>query len=85
MAPIAVQTTSELTRSGIKHTIHETGLYPSSNETSTRMNDLDASKLIFSRNLKPKKVPEPDSPEVWAQNICTDHSRLSLPYLCSAS
>lgn len=34
---------------------------------SSHLQDLDASKLDFSLNPDPKTVPEPNSPEVWAQ------------------
>lgn len=76
MAPIAIapfQTTSELTHSGIKHTITKTAPSIITNGNSTIINELDASKLVFTRNLSPRAVPEPDSPEVWTQSVCTDH------------
>jgi len=71
-----MQTTSELTKKGIEHTISETAPSIATNGTSTHLDDLDeldASKLTFTRNSNPQEVPEPNSPEVWAQNYCTDH------------
>lgn len=77
MAPSAiapVETTSELTHSGIKHTITKTASPTSINGNSSQFsNELDASKLVFTRNLSPHAVPEPNSPEVWSQSVCTDH------------
>ena len=35
--------------------------------------ELDASKLVFTRNLSPHAIPKPDSPEVWTQSVCADH------------
>ena len=77
MAPTAIalfQTTSELTHSGIKHTITKTApsVITNGNAIPT-IDELDASKLVFTRNLSPRAVPEPDSPEVWTQSVCTDH------------
>lgn len=77
MAPTAiapVQTSSELIRSGIKHSLTETVPSLTTNCCHTpSIDELDASKLVFTRNLNPHAVPEPDSPEVWAQSVCTDH------------
>ena len=77
MAPTAIapfQTTSELTHSGIKHAVAKTAPSITTNGNSTPiLNELDASKLVFTRNLSPRAVPEPDSPEVWTQSVCTDH------------
>ena len=77
MAPTAIepfQTTSELTHSGIKHTVTKTAPSLTTNGNSIpTIDELDASKLIFTRNLNPRAVPEPDSPEVWSQSVCTDH------------
>ena len=77
MAPTAIapfQTTSELTYSGIKHAVTETAPSVISNgNTTPSSKELDASKLVFTRNLSPSAVPEPDSPEVWTQSVCTDH------------
>ena len=73
MAPIATQTTSELTETAIKHAIIKTAPSITTNGASTHLSELDASKLIFTRNQNPRAVPEPNSPEVVAQNVCTDH------------
>jgi len=35
--------------------------------------DLDASKLRITRTTTPRKVPEPNSAEVWSYKACTDH------------
>lgn len=71
MSPSAVlpETTSELTKAGVNHTIEKTApsLKPAANGTSIQLAELDASMLMFTRNLSPKAVPEPGSPEVWAQ------------------
>ena len=61
--PIPSVTTTELTNAGITHT----------NDPKPQINELNASKLVFERNTSPKAVPEPNSPEVWEQNVCTDH------------
>lgn len=70
MAPTALQTTSELIHSGVKRNLVQK---PVSNSYSTRIDALDASKLIITPNRNPHAVPETDSPEVWAQNACSDH------------
>lgn len=73
MAPTAIQTTYELTTSAMRHTFAETVPSPGTHGTFDNLSKLDASKLIFSRNPNPKDVPELNSPEVWAQNVCSDH------------
>ncbi|KAK4697149.1 branched-chain amino acid aminotransferase, partial [Lecanoromycetidae sp. Uapishka_2] len=73
MAPIATQTTSELTKAGIENTISKTASSIATKATSTQLDELDASKLIFTPNQEPKSVPELDSQEVWDQKYCTDH------------
>ena len=77
MAPTAIelfQTTSELTYSGIKNTLTKTAPSMNTNGNSIpTIDELDASKLLFTRNLNPHAVPEPDSREVWSQSVCTDH------------
>lgn len=77
MAPTAIepfQTTSELTYSGIKNTVTKTASSLTTNGNAIpTIDELDASKLLFTRNLNPRAVPEPDSPEVWSQSVCTDH------------
>lgn len=68
------QITSELTHSSIKHAVTKTAPSISTNGNPTPIiNELDASKLVFTRNLSPHAAPEPNSPEVWAQSVCTDH------------
>ena len=71
MAPSAIDpdTTTDLVRTGIKHTIAETApsIVPDGHDSG--LQELDASKLIFTRNNSPKAVPEPNSPEVWTQNV----------------
>ena len=85
MAPTALaplQTTSELAHSGIKHILTKTAPSVIANGSSNPgINELDASKLVFTRNLSPHAVPEPDSPEVWTQSVI--FSELSLPHSCS--
>lgn len=74
MAPSAInpppETTSELVSAGIKHAIAKTApsIAPHHGDSST-LQELDASKLMFTRNLNPKPVPEPNSPEVKAMNV----------------
>jgi hypothetical protein len=38
------------------------------------IHDLDASKLKVTRTNSPRKVPEPNSAEIWDMKTCTDHS-----------
>ena len=73
MAPIALQTTSELDCSGVKDTITKTAPSIVANGISTKLNQLRATDIIFTRNQAPKAVPEPNSPAVQALNVCTDH------------
>lgn len=77
MAPTALapfQTTSELTHFGIKHSLTKTApSFIASGNATPSIDELDASKLVFTRNLYPHAVPEPNSPEVWTQSVCTDH------------
>lgn len=59
---------------GIKHTVTKTAPSLTTDGTSNPpIDELDASKLVFTRNLNPRAVPEPDSPEVWTMSVCTDH------------
>lgn len=73
MAPSAVippaETVSELVKSGINRTVINTAPSTTPNGSSSKLNELDANKLIFTRNLNPHSVPKPNSPEVWAQNV----------------
>ncbi|KAL6714975.1 hypothetical protein ACLMJK_007235 [Lecanora helva] len=73
MAPTALQSTSELTDSAIKHAATKTAALTSTNSSVEHINELDSSRLVFTRNQNPKDVPEPDSPEVRAINVGTDH------------
>ena len=73
MAPAPVETISQLTNSGMQKTVTKTAPSIASIGSPNCINELDAAKLIFTRNHHPKTVPEPDSPEVVAQNVCTDH------------
>ncbi|KAI9811632.1 MAG: hypothetical protein M1827_005381 [Pycnora praestabilis] len=75
MAPSAVplQTTEELISAGINHTIEKTAPSIASNGLSSPLPELDASKMTTARTKERRNVPEPNSPEVWAQNTCTDH------------
>ena len=73
MAPIALQTNSDLEFSGIKDTIIKTAPSLIGNDTSTELSQLHAADIVFTRNLEPKAVPEPNSPAVQALNVCTDH------------
>ena len=51
-----------LTKSGFRDTIKETDSSTSDSPTSL-LQELDASKLTFTRNQNPKAVPEPGSAE----------------------
>ncbi|RSL95708.1 hypothetical protein CDV31_013766 [Fusarium ambrosium] len=46
---------------------------PQPNDASTSKQRLDASKLKFTQSTFLHPVPEPGSPELWAQNVHTDH------------
>lgn len=67
--PLVQETTSELVCAGIKQTVAETAPSIAADGSHSTLSELDASKLIFIRNLNPRAVPEPGSPEVWAQNM----------------
>lgn len=73
MAPSAVtppaETVSELVISGINRTVVDTAPSMTLKSSPSKLNELDANKLIFTRNLNPHSVPTPNSPEVWAQNV----------------
>ena len=78
MAPVALtpvsppsptlDSTSQLTKAGTNNILAQT----ISNDSSA-VADLDASKLTITPNLNPKSVPALTSPEVWTQNVTTDH------------
>lgn len=76
MAPSAfipsqpLQTTPEPVGLSIKRALAKTTPSPtlkSSSYISSNLQELDASKIDFNLNPNPKTVPEPNSPEVWAQ------------------
>ena len=67
--PIVPETTSELVCAGIKQTVAETASSIAIHGSHSILGELDASKLTFIRNLNPRPIPEPGSPEVWAQNM----------------
>lgn len=78
MAPAAVtpvsppsptlDNTSKLTKAGTENILAKTISNP-----APTVADLDASKCTFTPTLNPKKVPAPNSPEVWSQDCTTDH------------
>lgn len=73
MSPSAVNptTVSGLTAAGIEHHIVEHP--PSSGSSDARLAPLDASRLTTTFTTAPRPVPEPESAEVVAQKVCTDH------------
>ncbi|KAL9106395.1 MAG: hypothetical protein Q9227_008596 [Pyrenula ochraceoflavens] len=56
------ETTSKLTKAGIIHS-----------EEPSPLGKLNASKTKLTVNPSPRPVPAPNSPDVWAQRVCTDH------------
>ena len=62
------QTVSSLVSSGIEHVIAKMAPSIAPQAASSSLQELDASKLIFTRNLNPKLVPEPNSPEVMSMS-----------------
>lgn len=58
---------SSLTAAGIKHQ------QPATNGHGSDLAPLDASRLTVQLTTSPRTVPEPNSPEVFAQKTCTDH------------
>ncbi|KAF4538141.1 putative branched-chain-amino-acid aminotransferase protein [Lasiodiplodia theobromae] len=73
MSPSAVNptTVSGLTEAGIEHHIVEHP--PSGASNGHELAQLDASKLTTTFTTSPRPVPEPNSAEVIAQKVCTDH------------
>lgn len=73
MAPSAVpsitETVPELVNTGISHTMINTTASTALNSQPSKLKELDAARLVFTRNLNPHSVPKPNSPEVWAQNV----------------
>ena len=70
MALTALQTTSELVDWGVQYSVTKTAV---TNMGNSSFNHLNASKLTFTRNRDSRTVPQPNSPEVFAQNVCTNH------------
>lgn len=66
-----METIDHLTEVGVK--VAETTL-----QEEPAIKNLDTSKLTVTRNETPKKVPEPNSDEVWNMKTCTDHSMFAL-------
>ncbi|KAK4940051.1 putative secondary metabolism biosynthetic enzyme [Elasticomyces elasticus] len=60
--------TSRLTKAGTENIIAKTV-----SNTAPTVAELDASKCTFTSTLNPKKVPAPNSPEVWSQAYTSDH------------
>lgn len=86
MSPSAVtppQSTAELTNAGVKHDIEHSAPSMSTNGSSN-LHELDASKLIFTRNPDPRPLPESNSPEVWAQNVYVPLRDTLLPSILDA-
>lgn len=73
MAPSAVTppplTVTELIKSGMSHTIEKTAPSLITSGSLSNLEELNAAKLVYTRNMNPKPVPVPDSPEVLAQNV----------------
>ncbi len=57
------QTGDELTKAGVDHIIQATAPSLVSSNGTSDIQELDASKLTYTRNPKPKPVPEPGSAE----------------------
>lgn len=55
--PQTPQTTDELTESGVNHTVNDTATSILSKMATSSLQELDASKLTFTRNPDPKAVP----------------------------
>ncbi len=78
-APVLPDTTSELTRTGVFNTVAKTapsvtnGFVHHHHGTSATLPELDASLLRFNLTSSPRRVPEPNSPEVLSMKTCTDH------------
>ncbi|KAI9827053.1 MAG: hypothetical protein M1819_007045 [Sarea resinae] len=73
---VPVDSTAELTSAAVNRTITKTApsIAPATTPLlPTPLPELDASKLVVSLTTNPQTVPEPNSPEVWAQSTCSDH------------
>lgn len=64
-----IQTTSNLAEAGVKHTIRDTAPSIAANGHPAGLQELDASKITFTRNTKPKAVPEPESADVTSMSV----------------
>lgn len=86
MAPSAVPvTTSSLEQQGVIHTLEKTAPSLSNglkNGATTPLPELDASLCEVTLTENPQAVPAPDSPEVAAQRVCTDHM-LTVSWTCT--
>lgn len=63
-SPKEPDTVSGLTEAGVKHTINGTAPSIAVDGNSTGVQELDASKITFTRNPSPKTVPEAKSAEI---------------------
>ncbi|KAL8825839.1 MAG: hypothetical protein Q9191_004168 [Dirinaria sp. TL-2023a] len=68
--PLAV---NGFTKSGVSNTIKEIAPSLASENPASPLQQLDASKLTFTRNPNPKAVPEPGSAEEAGMAVSTDH------------
>lgn len=68
--PLAI---NGVTKSGVSNTIKEIAPSLSSDDAPSLLQELDASKLTFTRNPNPKAVPEPGSAEEAGMAVSTDH------------
>ncbi|KAF1814540.1 branched-chain amino acid aminotransferase II [Eremomyces bilateralis CBS 781.70] len=76
MPPAAIDTTSQLTSAGVSSALSKTAhsLTNGANGVSgVQLAELDASRITSTYTASPRPVPVPGSPEIAAQNICTDH------------
>jgi len=64
---IPIETTSCLTDKGVSHTLKKAVA------NQSPLADLNASLCMTALTQNPRTVPEPNSPEVFAQKTCTDH------------
>ncbi|KAK8218607.1 branched-chain-amino-acid aminotransferase-like protein [Phyllosticta capitalensis] len=76
--PQALPTASSLTDAGIAHAATNSNTTTMKNGSSngngaSPLAGLDASKIAVTLTSNPRSVPEPNSPEVFAQKTCTDH------------
>lgn len=69
MAPAALESGLGFITNGQKHIVGQSAPSDVVNEHLGNLSELDASQMIFMKSKQPKAVPEPNSPEVWAQNV----------------